>query len=187
MNSIEQIITFWFGERDSDIFGNFRIEWFKKSDEFDAEIRNKFSTLHQQACSGKLDDWLTSPEGALALIIILDQFSRNMFRNSPKAFAADPQALTIAKNAINAGFHNQVHPVMQTFFFLPLEHSENLEDQQQCVALFEKSGNTNGLTWAIDHLKIIQRFGRFPHRNKILGRVSSKEEEEFLKQPGSSF
>jgi uncharacterized protein (DUF924 family) len=187
MNSVEQIITFWFGERDSDIFGNFRKEWFKKSDEFDEEIRNKFSTFHQQASSGKLDYWQINPEGALALIIILDQFSRNMFRNSPKAFQADPKALAIAKNAIKADFHNKVLPIMRPFFFLPLEHSENLKDQQQCVALFEKNGDKNGLAWAIEHLKIIQRFGRFPHRNIVLGRASNKEEEEFLKQPGSSF
>ncbi|MBF0380777.1 MAG: DUF924 domain-containing protein [Magnetococcales bacterium] len=187
MSAINSVISFWFGERDSEIFGQFRQEWFKKSAEFDGEIRDKFSQLHQQANSGELDDWQSQPEGALALIIILDQFSRNMFRNSPEAFASDPQALTIAKKAIEASFHNKVHPVMRPFFFLPLEHSEKLEDQQQCVSLFEQSVDKNGLTWAIKHLEIIQRFGRFPHRNSVLGRTSSPEEEEFLQQPGSSF
>ena len=128
--------------------------------------------------------WEATPEGALALIIVLDQFPRNMFRNDPRAFATDPQALAVAERAIAAGFDRKVDRALQSFFYMPLMHSEELADQQKCVDLFRGFGNDNNLKFAQIHEDIIRRFGRFPHRNSVLGRISTAEEENFLKDGG---
>ncbi|HAJ60876.1 MAG TPA: DUF924 domain-containing protein, partial [Cyanobacteria bacterium UBA8543] len=155
------------------------------------EVRSRFLNDYQQAAAGKLDDWKASPHGCLALIILLDQFSRNMFRGQPQAFATDPQALAYAKYAIAQGFDKELLPIQRWFVYMPFEHSENLADQHECVELFSTLQDypecDNGVDYAIRHLRVIERFGRFPHRNKIIGRQTTPEEAEFLKQPGSSF
>ncbi len=154
--------------------------WFKKDPEFDGEIRRRFLAAHEAAAAGKLSAWEASAEGALALLILLDQFPRNMFRASPRAFATDPLALAIAANAIVRGFDAQVPAAMRGFFFLPFQHSENLVEQEHGVALYRAVGDADGLKWAEIHADIIRRFGRFPHRNAVLGRATTPAEQAFL-------
>ena len=155
--------------------------WWMKNAEVDTQIHEKFSNLHKDACDGKLDDWTETPDGALALIIVLDQFSRNMFRGSPKSFAQDPKALTIAKAAIEKGFDKQANQTLRLFFYLPFEHSEKLEDQEQSLKLLETFNDSPDFMKAvIEHHDIINRFGRFPHRNEVLGRETTPEEQAYL-------
>lgn len=183
----ESIITFWFGARDGPEFGRKRARWFKKDPIFDQTIRDDFMDLYQQAVDGGLDAWKETPDGALALLILLDQFPRNMFRNEARAFATDAMALKLAKEALEQGFHQRFHPSVRTFFFLPFEHSEDLVDQVRSIELFKEAGDREGLLWAVKHLEIIRRFGRFPHRNQALGRVDTPEEKAFLQEPDASF
>ena len=163
-------------------------KWFSKSDAFDAAIRLKFEPLHLAAARGKYDAWAAEPEGALALVVLLDQFPRNLYRDSGHAFATDGKARAIAVAAIAAGHDRQVDPALRSFFYMPLEHSESLADQEACIALFEKlqidTGDTEGLKWALLHRDIIARFGRFPHRNKALGRTTTAAEQAFLDEGG---
>jgi uncharacterized protein (DUF924 family) len=191
MSQANKILDFWFGKPDEPGYGKPRKAWFTKNPEFDQEVRSRFITDYEQAATGQLDDWKASPLSCLALIILLDQFSRNMFRGQPEAFATDPQALAYAKYAIERGFDKELLPIQRWFVYMPFEHSENLAEQHQCVELFSTLQNypecTSGVDYALRHLKIIERFGRFPHRNKILDRETTLEEAEFLKQPGSSF
>ena len=196
---IKDILFFWFGDLpDDETFPTEHAElWFKASDAFDQEIRNRYGETLERAANGKLKAWTKTPEGWLALIIVLDQFSRNIFRGTPKAFAQDPLALSVALSGIRQGMDKQLKPVQAIFAFLPLEHAENLELQKQCVehyeALAERASPAidfvirNNVDYAYRHLRIIEQFGRFPHRNEILGRESTAEELEFLKQQGSSF
>jgi uncharacterized protein (DUF924 family) len=180
MRDIEQILTFWFEEcTDKERFG--------KDAAFDAEIRRRFGTLVEEAMQGGLTGWCDSTDGTLAYIILLDQFTRNIFRGSPKAFAADHLARAAAVRAIDAGLDAGLADDRKTFLYLPLEHSEDLEDQERCVALFEAMGDAEKTDYAVRHRVIIQRFGRFPHRNETLGRESTDAELAFLKEPGSSF
>lgn len=181
------INTFWFGGADDDAYGQARREWFVKNPEFDAEIKQRFETTMSDAASGMLDAMAQSPEGAVALVVALDQFPRNVYRNDARAFAQDTKALSIAKVALDKGFNRDVSPVMRSFLYLPFEHSENLADQDRAVELFTQDGNDSGLTWAIKHRDIIVEFGRFPHRNVILGRENTPQEAHFLTQPGSSY
>ena len=153
--------------------------WFKKDLAFDDEIKRRFLATHEAAAAGKLTDWEQSAEGALALLILLDQFPRNMFRGEARAFAADPLARAIASRAILNGFDG-AFPDMRGFFYLPFEHSENLADQERALALYKAIGDEDGLKWAELHADIIRRFGRFPHRNAVLGRVTTPEEQAFL-------
>jgi uncharacterized protein (DUF924 family) len=157
--------------------------WFNKDTAFDDEIRRRFLALHEAAAAGKLTEWETSAEGALALLILLDQFPRNMFRGQARAFATDPLALAVASRAILNGFDG-TFPDMRSFFYLPFEHSEDLKDQERALTLYKASGDADGLRWAEIHADIIRRFGRFPHRNAILGRVSTPEEQKFLDDGG---
>ena len=191
MKKFEEILNFWFGKADQPNYGQPRTEWFVKKTEFDRQISRDFLDIYQQAVQGKLDHWRNSPASCLALIIILDQFPRNMFRHTPQAFASDEKALQIAKYAIAHGFDRQLLPVQRWFIYLPFEHSENLADQRQAVALFstlkDDPHSTITINYALRHLEVIERFGRFPHRNQLLGRESTTEELEFLQQPGSSF
>ena len=186
-----EVLAFWFGSPDSRDYGQPHKAWFIKNPAFDQEIRDRFLSTHDQAAAGELDHWQTSAEGCLALLIILDQFSRNLFRDTPRAFAADDKAVAIAQQAIDQGFDQQHLPVQRWFIYLPFEHSENLAHQEQAIALFEAlrddPASASTIQYAYQHHDVIQRFGRFPHRNKILGRDSTAEELEFLKQPGSSF
>lgn len=177
---IASVLNFWFSEIQPR-------QWFVKDQAFDAEITRRFTGAHTRAKAGELNAWGDQGDGALALVLVLDQFSRNMFRNTPESFASDAQALAIAKRAIDAGFDQQVDEKRRSFFYLPFEHSEDVHDQERSIALFRALGNTDLLDWAEKHKIIIERFGRFPHRNAILGRVSSAEEEDFLAQAGSSF
>jgi uncharacterized protein (DUF924 family) len=158
-------------------------KWFEKDAAFDAEIRDKFLATYEAAAAGKLA-WDDDPEGALALLIVLDQFPRNMFRGSARAFVADPLARAVALRAIERGFDWKIAVPERSFVYLPFEHSESLADQERCVALNRASGDADALKWAELHADIIRRFGRFPHRNKLLGRVSTPEEEAFLEGGG---
>jgi len=173
-----EVVTFW---REA---GPQR--WFKKDDAFDHEIAERFLPLHAEASAGKLDDWLDDAQGSLALILVLDQFSRNLFRDSPKAFAQDPKALEIAERSLRNGFDGQTEADLRCFFYLPLEHSESLSDQDRCVALIHALGDAEYLKYAIVHRVIIRRFGRFPHRNEVLGRHTSPAEQAFLESGGFS-
>ena len=165
--------------------------WFVKDQNFDRQVRSRFLETYQQAAAGKLIKWREQALSCLALIIVLDQFPRNMFRDSPQAFATDTQALNLSKYAVSQNFDRQLLPVQRWFIYLPFEHSENLADQQTAVELFDTLKDDRDSQATIDyayrHLEIIERFGRFPHRNQILGRESTPEEQEFLKQPGSKF
>ena len=153
--------------------------WFEKDLTFDDEIKRRFLSTYEVAAGGKLTDWEQSAEGALALLLLLDQFPRNMFRGEARAFAADPLARAIASRAILNGFDG-AFPDMRSFFYVPFEHSENLADQERCIALSKAVGDDDGLKWAKLHADIIRRFGRFPHRNAVLGRVTTPEEQAFL-------
>jgi len=154
-------------------------KWFKKDDAFDAAIRARFLPTYEAAAAGRLA-WDATPDGALALVIVLDQFPRNIFRSDARTYAADPLARATASRAIARGFDAQVPPAERSFFYLPFEHSENLADQERCVALNRASGDADALKWAEQHADIIRRFGRFPHRNKVLGRATTPEEQAFL-------
>jgi uncharacterized protein (DUF924 family) len=158
--------------------------WFKKDDAFDADIRLRFLATYEQAAAGKLRDWEQSAEGALALLLLLDQFPRNMFRNDARAFATDPLARAVTAGALIRGFDSQVPAEMRSFFYLPFEHSEDMADQQRGIALYKAAGDTDGLKWAELHADIIRRFGRFPHRNAVLGRATTPAEQAFLDAGG---
>lgn len=181
------INTFWFGAADDDAYGQARREWFVKNPDFDAEIKQRFEPTMRDAAVGSLDAMAESPEGAVALVVALDQFPRNVYRNDARAFAQDDKALNIAKVALDNGFNRDVMPIMRPFLYLPFEHSENLADQNRAVELFTLDCNESGLEWAVKHRDIIQEFGRFPHRNAVLGRENTPAEAHFLTQPGSSF
>jgi uncharacterized protein (DUF924 family) len=159
-------------------------KWFDTDDAFDAEIRTRFLGTYEAAASGALNSWEATPEGALALVLLLDQFLRNMFRGMPRAFAADPLARAVADRAIARGFDEHVPKTEQLFFYLPFEHSEDLADHERCVALCRNSGDADAPKWAELHADVIRRFGRFPHRNPILGRASTPDEGRFLASGG---
>ena len=174
----------------NDILGFWRSagpkKWFAKSAAFDDAIRLKFEPVHHAAARGEYDAWAEAPESALALLILLDQFPRNLYRGSGHAFATDPKARAIARASIEAGFDRQVEPELRNFFYLPFEHSEDLTDQDFGLALCAEAGDADNLKWAGLHREIIARFGRFPHRNAALGRTTTAEEQEFLDDGGFS-
>jgi uncharacterized protein (DUF924 family) len=155
-------------------------KWFNKNDAFDTEIRSRFLPTYEAAAAGQLGAWEATPEGALALLLVLDQFPRNMFRGDRRAFAADPLAREVADRATARGFDRKFPPAERSFFYLPLEHSEDLADQERCIALYQAMGDAELLKWAELHADIIRRFGRFPHRNAALGRNTTAEEQAFL-------
>ncbi|MBR1361453.1 DUF924 family protein [Bradyrhizobium ottawaense] len=161
-----------------------RERWYKRNDVFDAEVRRRFLALWQKAVAGEIASWEASDDGALALVIVLDQFPRNMFRGTPQAFASDALARDVARRAIDRGVDARVDPVLLEFLYLPFMHSEHLPDQLHCVALFQNTENAENLKYAREHADIIQRFGRFPHRNHLLGRDSTEEEQAFLDKGG---
>lgn len=177
----QQVLDFWFRECTP-------AQWFARDDAFDDRIRQRFGALRERAAKGELTGWRATPHGALAEILLLDQFSRNIYRDDPRAFAADPQARACLHAAIRAGHEAALTPAERSFLYMPLMHSEDISDQRLSVRLFGGPGvNPQSLPWAIKHMEIIERFGRFPHRNAVLGRESTAEETEFLKQPGSAF
>ncbi|MBT2321489.1 DUF924 domain-containing protein [Variovorax paradoxus] len=157
--------------------------WFSKDDSFDAEFKSRFEAAHHAAATGALDAWAADAEGALALLVLLDQFPRNAWRNSAHMFATDGKARAVARAAIEAGLDRQVEAALRPFFYLPLMHSESLADQERSVAL-NAALDANTQRYAVLHRDIIARFGRFPHRNKALGRDTTPEEQKFLDQGG---
>jgi uncharacterized protein (DUF924 family) len=159
-------------------------KWFSKDADFDREIAARFQATHEAAAAGHLSDWEATPDGALALLILLDQFPRNMFRGSARAFATDPLARAVADRAIARGFDTRVADAERVFFYLPFEHSENLADQERSLALWRQSGSGEIDKYAQIHADIIRRFGRFPHRNAVLGRATTPEERAFLDAGG---
>ena len=171
------VLDLWFRELGSKA-------WFTKSDANDALIRERGLAIHERLAGDLLPETRTDPRAALAAVIALDQFPRNMFRGSPRAFAADPLALAVAKRAVAQNFDRQLDLPKRNFFYLPFQHSENLVDQQRCVELSRQNSDAEGVKWAELHADIIRRFGRFPHRNAVLGRVSTPEEQAFLDAGG---
>jgi uncharacterized protein (DUF924 family) len=174
--SAEDVIAFWCEA------GHER--WFEPDADFDAQIRVRFLKTHEAAAAGRLDEWQQTASGALALLLLLDQFPRNMFRKTPRAFATDAAALGIARRAIDAGFDRQVEKDMRSFFYLPFMHSEVLADQELCLKFYRDDGNEEGIKYAEIHLDAIRSFGRFPHRNEILHRQSTPEEIAYLEDGG---
>jgi len=186
------VLDFWFGAPGSPEFGAPRPAWFRQSDDFDAEIKTRFGQAVEAALTDGLEDWRQDIDGRLALILLLDQFPRNIFRGTAKMFAGDPRARSVAAKAIAAGADKTLLPVQQTFLYLPFEHSEDAQDQAYSVQLFEAmpddvAEKANWLDYAIRHKAIIDRFARFPHRNEVLGRLSTPQEVEFLQEPDSGF
>ncbi|WP_332772418.1 DUF924 family protein [Phenylobacterium sp.] len=163
-------------------------KWYAKDAKFDAAIALKFEPVHHAAARGEYDGWATSADGALALLILFDQFPRNLFRGSPHAFATDGRARQVARTAVNAGHDRAIDPQLRQFFYMPFEHSEDLADQDEAVRLFtlvrDETGDAESLKWAVIHRDIIARFGRFPHRNASLGRITTPAEQAFLDDGG---
>lgn len=200
METPESIREYWFGAawEDAAVTARERAAlWWSKNLELDNQIRRRFESCVIKAGSGELDHWASNPQDRLALILLTDQFPRSIYRDSANAFAFDTKALSLARDGIDAGFDISLRPLERVFFYLPLEHSESLADQQRSVSLFQKLLDEAGpdqkptfaeyLDFAARHRDIISRFGRFPHRNKALGRISTSEELSFLQQPGSGF
>lgn len=169
----DEIVTFWFS-------GRIKPLWFDSTPEFDQELREKYLATYQVALKGELSDWETSPQGALALVICLDQFPLNMFRGKPESFAGEAQSRQVAARAIEQGFDQELEGAQKAFLYLPFMHSEDIKDQDRVVELFSRAGLENNLHWAKHHREIVRRFGRFPHRNAILGRDSTPEELAYL-------
>ena len=189
--SPQQVLDFWFDVPGSPAHGESRDAWFRKNPAFDAEVRARFAATHAAAAHGALAAWVDTPASLLALIIVTDQFPRNMHRDTAAAFTSDAQALAAARTMVAQGWDTQLPPVMRWFAYLPYEHSETAADQDLAVRLMREVAIDARFAdlpvWAERHQAVIARFGRFPHRNAILGRVSTAEEVEFLRQPGSSF
>jgi uncharacterized protein (DUF924 family) len=189
--SPDEALDFWFGAPGSAEFGRPRDFWFTKSAATDALIRSRFGPAVEAALHGELDSWADGePRKALALILLLDQFTRNVFRDNARAFSGDTSALAIAKRLVADGRHLRLAPVECWFAYLPFEHSERIEDQRESLRLFGDlalEGLKEPLLWAQKHHDVIARFGRYPHRNALLGRASTAQEVEFLRQPGSRF
>jgi len=175
-----EIITFWFEEIS-------QTQWWKKDVQFDELIASRFSAVHGQASRSELNSWRDTAEGRLAEIIVLDQFSRNIYRDYPLSFATDSLALALSQEAIRAGADKEVAEGMRSFLYMPFMHSESAAIHKEAVSLYEAYGNEGNLNFELRHKAIINRFGRYPHRNEILGRESTAEEIEFLSHPGSSF
>ena len=185
-------LAFWFGEPGSAELGSQRKQWFSKDEAFDATIRERFAPTIEQALRGELDAWASEPRSALARILLLDQFTRNVFRNTPRAFAGDTQALAAASAMVGSRHDEALPPFMRGFVYMPFEHAEGLATQDEAVRLFTRltAGDpalAQMLDYAHRHRAVIERFGRFPHRNEILARQSTAEELAYLAQPGSGF
>jgi uncharacterized protein (DUF924 family) len=188
-----EVLDFWFGAPGSATDGQPRREWFIKNEAFDEQIRQRFGAAIDQAIAGGLREWdAEGAQGVLARILVLDQFTRNAFRNTPRAFAGDGLALSAARHLADSGAHKELAPWQRSFAYMPFEHAEDAFMQERAVELFtalafEHPGFDETLDYAHRHRGVIARFGRFPHRNEILGRASTLEETEFLRQPGSRF
>jgi uncharacterized protein (DUF924 family) len=189
----QEVLDFWFGAPGSAEYGKPRAAWFRKDDRFDDAIRTRFGDAIARAVAGGLREWdEEGPQGMLARIIVLDQFTRNARRGTPGAFEGDVLALAAARKLVDSGAHRELIPVQRAFVYMPFEHAEDARAQEECVELFsrltrEHDGFGDMLDYAHRHRGVIARFGRFPHRNTILGRASTPEEAEYLSQPGSRF
>ncbi len=192
----EELLNLWFGEPGAPPLAQ-SSQWYKKSDAFDQTLRERFQSTLEAGVRGELAAWRTTPRGHLANIILYDQFSRNMFRNTPRSFAQDALALALSYEAFENGHYDQLASVERGFVLMPLMHAEDIVSQKRCITEFQKLAqeapeelvkfHTSNIGYAERHAAIIEKFGRFPHRNAILGRESTAEEVEFLQQPGSSF
>ena len=180
MNNIQDVLDFWFLETDPKF-------WFRKDSGFDTVINSRFAGLHKAASAGELQDWRESAVGRLAEIIVLDQFSRNLYRDDARAFAQDVVALVLAQEAVRLGVDSELTSKQKAFLYMPYMHSESLLIHQEAVRLFSQPGLEFNLDFEVRHKEIIERFGRYPHRNAVLQRQSTPEEEAFLEEPGSSF
>ncbi|WP_374513542.1 DUF924 family protein [Niveibacterium sp.] len=192
MTEWQPLLDFWFLPRGAAGHGAPRAEWFRKSDAFDREIADRFGDCIARALAGGLREWDARPEGALARIVLLDQFTRNVYRDTPQAFAGDALAFALAGEMLARGDDQRLLPVQRVFVYLPFEHAEDAQAQTRSVELFERLASAwpagaSYLDYARRHREVIDRFGRFPHRNSLLGRASSAEELLFLAQPGSHF
>jgi len=176
----QDILSFWFKEIDQS-------QWWIKDLEFDNLIIQKYQDIHTAAKSCELSSWRNNAEGRLAEIIVLDQFSRNMFRDKPQSFACDALALTLSQEAISIGVDKELNEIQRSFLYMPFMHSESLLIHEDAVELYKENGVQSNLDFEIKHKNIIERFGRYPHRNRILNRASTEEEIVFLTEPGSSF
>ncbi len=188
----QAVLDFWFGAPGSAEYGSDGKAWFSKDDAFDATLRARFGPAIEQALRGELDDWAADPQSALARVLLLDQFTRNAFRDTPRAFAGDIQALAFASAMVGARQDEALPSFMRGFVYLPFEHAEGLAMQEEAVRLFTRlaaadPASASMLDYAHKHRRVIEHFGRFPHRNEILGRQSTAEEIAFLQQPGSRF
>lgn len=196
---VADVLEFWFGSArdDAEVVAERSAIWFRGGDAVDAEIRTRFAALRAQAIDGRLDAWLARPRGRLALVILVDQFSRNLFRGDARAFAHDALARGWVEDGLRLGADRALRAIERVFFYLPLEHSEAFADQQDCVALFRQlradappalhAAFDGYLDYAERHRDVIARFGRFPHRNAVLGRASTPAEEAYLSLPGAGF
>ena len=175
-DSRSEILQFWFEDTAP-------ILWYQVNEDFDAAVRERFLTTYELAREGACDGWQTDPDGCLALCLLLDQFPRNMFRGTARAYEGDKKAILVAKLAVSKGFDQVITPARRRFIYLPFEHSESLSDQHRCVELFGalKLNDPIGYEYALKHFRVIEQFGRFPHRNDRLGRESTPDELEFLK------
>ncbi len=187
----DEVLAFWFGREDEPGYGEFREAWFRKDPEFDQQVQERFGPLYERAAAGELDGWREEARSCLALVICLDQFPRNMFRGDGRTHATDDKALETARYALERALDRELPPFQRVFVYMPFMHSESVEDQRRSVELFgrlaEKPGAPDLTSYAVGHMEIVERFGRFPHRNVILGRESTPEEAEFLQGPDSSF
>jgi len=195
---IDAVLQFWFGGViDKETIGERVRIWFQGGEEFDQSIRAQFGKEVEHAAAGEFDHWKETPSGRMALITLLDQFSRNIYRNTPRAFANDPKAQELCLEGLRAGVDRTLGPFQRSFFYLPLEHSEDVNLQDLSVQCFQALLDEAGADWeetfrsfwdyAVRHRNVVRRFGRFPHRNEILGRASTAEEIEFLRGPGAPF
>lgn len=185
------VLDFWFGAQGSPERGRARDVWFRKDPAFDDAIRQRFGETVAIALAGGHGEWCATAHGALARVILLDQFTRNIFRDTPRAFAGDARALATAEDALVRGFDRELSVHERWFLYMPFEHAEDAAAQHRSLALFgalsRETGDDGALEWARKHAEIVFRFGRYPHRNAILGRASTPEEEAFLREPGSRF
>ena len=195
-DSADAILAFWFGQPTDPDYGQYRKAWFIKDSDFDAKIRQRFLLDVEKAAAGDYDEWQSSAVSSVALLLLLDQFPRNLYRGDPQSFATDAKALSVAKELVDSGAHKTLMPAHRFFVYVPFEHSEEMVNQDRCVALMAslnqefpnlEKGLAGGVDYALRHREVIERFGRFPHHNEVLGRVSTPEEIAFLKQPGSRF
>lgn len=194
---VDDLLDFWLGPLDPHGFADeaHRKRWFEKNDDFDRTLEERFGALHRAAAAGELDHWRQTPRGRLALVIVLDQLSRNLHRGTAAMYAHDEAALDVAREALEAGDEASLKPQEAYFLYMPFMHAESLSAQEKCVALFEQAQarlpeehrERVDPKWAVMHRDIVARFGRFPHRNALLGRQSTDEELAFLEEPGSSF